>query len=272
MAVAKSKVGRFGLFLANPMVAKIDKVEEKGAPPCSYKGIISKTFFLLFLTVVGVLVYFLTHEFMPTSAVINVDNFIFNYIEAIIAFSSIILAAIGTFIVFKFVRSAHFFGMFYSLAEGYFLAFLFNAAGTDFLFTCLIAFGITILLVASMLLLYKSHLIKVDKKFFSCLITLIFVGIILSILVTIMSFIPVTKEYVKFITDNIGVVTICGALGIIVASLFLLVDFEVIDHSVEDNLPKKYEWLGAFALSFSVIELYLKVLNFVIRMMYQNSN
>ena len=45
MAVAKSKVGRFGLFLANPMVAKIDKVEEHGDPACSYKGIISKTFF-----------------------------------------------------------------------------------------------------------------------------------------------------------------------------------------------------------------------------------
>ncbi len=52
----------------------------------------------------------------------------------------------------------------------------------------------------------------------------------------------------------------------IIASLFLLVDFEVINYSIEAKLPKKYEWLSAFALSFSIIEIYIKIVNFILRL------
>ena len=33
--------------------------------------------------------------------------------------------------------------------------------------------------------------------------------------------------------------------------------------NVNDKLPKKYEWMAAFALSFTVIWLYLKVLDLI---------
>ena len=39
MAVVDSKVGRVGLFLANPMVAKINKVEESGVVDKIKEGI-----------------------------------------------------------------------------------------------------------------------------------------------------------------------------------------------------------------------------------------
>ena len=55
---------------------------------------------------------------------------------------------------------------------------------------------------------------------------------------------------------NIG----ASVLMVIIASLFLLVDFDTIKHAVDDELPKKYEWYAAFGLAFSVIWLFFKIL------------
>ena len=47
MAVTNRKVGKMGLFLANPMIAKLDKVEDADSDSVSAKGIAAKTFVLL---------------------------------------------------------------------------------------------------------------------------------------------------------------------------------------------------------------------------------
>lgn len=265
MAVVKSKIGKFGLFLANPMVAKMDKVSESGDPSCTAKGIILKTIFFLVLTIVGVSVFFATSSMVPTTYIENIDGYEINLIEAGIAFGSILLGLIGTIISFKFVRSSFFFGSIYSLGQGYGLSFLFHIFGYQYVYPCLIALGLTILIVLVMLFLYNIHLVKVEKKFVSCLTTLIVVGAILALGVFIMNNIPATKEYATFIIDNGIIIGIAGAVGIIIATLFLLVDFEVINHSIQSRLPKKYEWLSAFALSFSIIEVYFKIFNFIAR-------
>ncbi len=272
MAVVNSKVGRLGLFLANPMVAKIDKVKESGEPSSTAKGITKKTIFFLLLTVVGVLIYLLAHPYMSTAYTEMVEGYEVNLIEAGIAFGSLILGLLGTFICFKFVRSAFFFGSLYSFAQGYFLTFLFHALGEDFLFPCLVALSLTLLLVFTMLILYRLKWVRIDKKFSSCIATLVVVGVLLTIIVAILNAIPQTKEYVQFIVDNTVAITISGIVGIIFATLLLLVDFSVIDYSLQEKLPKKYEWLSAFALSFSVIELYLKILNFVLRFLQPSNN
>lgn len=265
MAVVESKVGRFGLFLANPMVAKINKVEESGEPSCTAKGISLKVIFFLLLTIAGVAIFFATSSMVPTTYMEQVEGYEVNLIEAAIAFGSIFIGLLGTFISFKFVRSSFLFGSIYSLGQGYGLAFLFHIFGYEFVYPGLIALGLTILIVLVMLFLYQAHIVKVEKKFLSCLATLIVVGALLALGVYVMTLIPATKEYADFIINNSIVISIAGAIGIIVATLFLLVDFEVINHSLQSKLPKKYEWLSAFALSFSIIEIYFKIFNFIIQ-------
>jgi uncharacterized YccA/Bax inhibitor family protein len=49
-------------------------------------------------------------------------------------------------------------------------------------------------------------------------------------------------------------------LYVLIASLFLLVDFDTIRRAVDDGLPKKYEWWASFGLAFSVIWLFFKIL------------
>ena len=52
----------------------------------------------------------------------------------------------------------------------------------------------------------------------------------------------------------------------LLASLFLISDFSVIDACVKEGYPKEYEWSAAFGLVFTVIWLYLKILDLLIRL------
>ena len=54
-------------------------------------------------------------------------------------------------------------------------------------------------------------------------------------------------------------------LGIVLASLFLVSDFSMIDTCVKEGYAKEYEWTAAFGLVFTVIWLYLKILELIIR-------
>lgn len=115
-----------------------------------------------------------------------------------------------------------------------------------------------------MLFLYHHKIINFNKKAISAIITLFVVDLVLGLIFYIFSFVPASKEYMDFMMNNLALVIIVESIGIVFATLLLLVDFTVIDHCINDKLPKKYEWLGAYALSFSIIELYLKILNLIL--------
>ena len=54
--------------------------------------------------------------------------------------------------------------------------------------------------------------------------------------------------------------------GILLASLFLICDFSMIDTCVKEGYAKEYEWSAAFGLVFTVIWLYLRILELVLRL------
>ena len=63
-----------------------------------------------------------------------------------------------------------------------------------------------------------------------------------------------------------------GAIaGIIIASLFLLADFNTVQYIVENGLPKKYEWIAAFGLVFTIVWIYFKVLDLLARAKNNNN-
>ena len=47
--------------------------------------------------------------------------------------------------------------------------------------------------------------------------------------------------------------------------LFLISDFSLIQTCVEEGYPKEYEWSAAFGLVFTVIWVYLKILDLLMR-------
>lgn len=265
MSVANTTSSKFVMFMMNPMVRKLDKVEETGSTHSTYGGITRKTLSLLLLTVVGAIIFFATNSLAPTAYNYVVEGYTINGMEAGIVAISLLLTAIGPWIAFKFVRTSMVLGSLYSLAQGYAVAFVCHVIGGDYIYPVLLAFGLTLVVVAVMLIIYRMKLISINKKFMSTVTTLFFTSIICSILVFISGLIPATRDIYNMIMDNSVIAIGAGLIGIAITCLFLLVDFEVITHCVEQKLPKKYEWLAAFALSFSIIALYFKILNLILR-------
>lgn len=120
------------------------------------------------------------------------------------------------------------------------------------------AVGLTFSVVIAMYLLYKFRVIKVTQK----LRSVIFVataGIALFYLVC----------WVLILTNNnVPAFVIEGsALGIgfslfvvALASLNLLLDFDMIEKGAEMGAPKYMEWYGAFGLLVTIVWLYLEIL------------
>ena len=265
MSTANTGMSKTNMFMMNPMVRKLDKVEEHADHHATYGGIIRKTLFLLLLTLVGAVVFFATNSLAPTSYNYVVEGYTINMFEGAIVVGSLALTLLFPLITFKFVKTSMLLGSFYSLAQGYALAFVCHVVGGDYAYPVALAFLLTIIIVATMLIIYRMKLININKKFMSVVSTLFFTMLISTALVMIAGMIPETKFIYDLIKENSILAIGSGVVGIVIVCLFLLVDFEVINHCVEEKLPKKYEWLAAFALSFSIIELYLKILNLILR-------
>ena len=93
-----------------------------------------------------------------------------------------------------------------------------------------------------------------------------------SIIVFILSLIPGTRPFVSSIMENGVFNIVASVLMIVIASLFLLVDFDTIRRSVDDGLPKKYEWYASFGLAFSVIWLFFKIRELLGKLKNNKSN
>ena len=121
------------------------------------------------------------------------------------------------------------------------------------------------LLVFAMAILYMSGLIKVTQKFKAVICTLFFTGILLGILMFVGSLIPATSAFFMAVADNMAIGIIGSIVFIVIACLMLIVDFDAIRNAVDRQLPKKYEWIAAFALVYTVINLYLKIFSLLSR-------
>ena len=128
------------------------------------------------------------------------------------------------------------------------------------------------LIILVMAILYSTGVIKVTKKFKMVMLTLFVTVIAGSLLTLAASLIPFTREIALAVTNNFAISIISSVIFIIIAALFLICDFDTIDHVVKDKLPKKYEWQAAFGLAFTVLWLYLKVLDIIITIAGRNKN
>ena len=115
-----------------------------------------------------------------------------------------------------------------------------------------------------MAILFTTGVVRVTKKFRMVMLTLFISVIAISLITLIASFIPFTRGIVSAIMGNFWVSVGISVIYIVIAALFLISDFAVIQSAVENQLPKKYEWQAAFGLAFTVLWIYLKVLQLLI--------
>ncbi|MCH1547781.1 MAG: Bax inhibitor-1/YccA family protein [Flavobacteriaceae bacterium] len=121
------------------------------------------------------------------------------------------------------------------------------------------AIGLTLCILASLLIAYRSGIIKATENF-KLGIFAATGGIFLIYLVSfIMSFFGTSFSVLS--PNNSSLMSIGISLFIVViASLNLVIDFDFIEEGAEKGAPKYMEWYGAFGLLVTLIWLYLEIL------------
>jgi uncharacterized YccA/Bax inhibitor family protein len=121
------------------------------------------------------------------------------------------------------------------------------------------AIGLTIAILASLLLAYRSGVIKATENFklgvFAAtggIFLLYMASIIMSFFGASISVLDPTNSSLMSIGISLFVV--------VIASLNLVLDFDFIEEGAEKGAPKYMEWYGAFGLLVTLIWLYLEIL------------
>nr|WP_238323480.1 Bax inhibitor-1/YccA family protein [Planococcus antarcticus] len=116
---------------------------------------------------------------------------------------------------------------------------------------------ITIGVLLSLLLVYKSGLIKVTQNFrmgVAAATGAIFLVYVISFIGGFFGFeIPFLHE-----SSPIGIGI--SVIIVIVAALNLVLDFDFIENAAHKQVPKYFEWYGAFGLLVTLVWLYLEIL------------
>ena len=271
METKQNKKTKRSFLSSNPVMRRLDGVDEMSdSAAASYGGITLKTIYFLLFSVVGIFVQLIMQNALATGNTfkINYEGFkvdIF-YGEAIALVVAVVLAIVFQLMAFFARKTTPVTGALYSITQGYIISFLiFTILGAyDMEYLGALALLITMLIVIIMAVLYSTGIIRVTQKFKLVLTVLFFTVVAVSLFTLIGYFVPFTRGIVTDIRQNFGFSVGFGIIFIIIASLFLICDFDTIDHVVNDKLPKKYEWQAAFGLSFTVLWLYLKVLDLII--------
>ena len=253
---------------SNPIMRRLDNVTEVDETnSATYKGIAVKTAFFLLFCVAGILLQLALVNTLSAGDLIEFsvrgfDVSMYSY-ELYALIGSVILAIVFQLLAFFAKATTPVTGALYCVTQGYMISFLIFKVLRGYEYLGALALAITLTIVLVMSILYATGAIRVTKKFKMVMLTLFVTSIASSILVFIGSLIPATRELVAAITGNIVFSLVSGVIFIIIAALFLICDFDTIDHVVSDKLPKKYEWAAAFGLAFTVLWLYLKVLDII---------
>ena len=258
---------------------RLDKVDEYDASrSATFGGIAVKTIYFLLFSVAGIILQLYLAKTLASgeTTTINYKGFeVSLYYKEVFALAGAVIAAIVFQLLAFFARpTTPVTGALYCVTQGYFISFLvFKVLGAYQLeYLGALALLITFLIVAVMAILYATGVIRVTKKF-KMVITTLFVTVIATSLFSFIGYlIPFTRPMVEAVRQNFAFSVIAGIIFIIIAALFLICDFDTIDHVVNDKLPKKYEWAAAFGLSFTVLWLYLKVLDLIITIAGKKKN
>lgn len=145
----------------------------------------------------------------------------------------------------------------YALLEGLFLGAISASYEAQYGGIVFQAVLLTIAVLISLLLIYKSGLIKVTQNFRIGVISA--TGAIF--LVYIVSFVGRFFGFtVPYLHDASPIGIAISVFIVIIAALNLVLDFDFIENAAARRTPKYFEWYGAFGLLITLIWLYLEIL------------
>jgi len=151
----------------------------------------------------------------------------------------------------------------YAVLQGLFLGGLSSFLNQAYPGIVLQAVGLTFGVALSLLVVYRSGLIKVSENFR--------LGIVAATggiaLVYLLSFgLRFFGLEMPFIHES-GVIGIGFSVFVVaIAALNLVLDFDFIEHGAESGAPKYMEWYGGFGLMVTLIWLYIEILHLLAKL------
>ncbi|MCA9290028.1 MAG: Bax inhibitor-1/YccA family protein [Phycisphaerales bacterium] len=243
-----------------------------GSETATVNGVIHKTFVLVGLAVGAGALGYSVGQTIPAAAWI-----------------SSLVALVVTMGVYFGLRSkperAKILGPIYALAEGFFLGAL-TAVFESMLAASKIAvpgglalqaFIVTASVMGAMLLLYRAGIIKPTARFQSVLST-VTLGITITYLISFaLSFFGISMPLIGLSGAMAGGQAAWIGLGLNVvilgvASLWLVIDFGLVEDTVRSGAPKDMEWYCGFALTVSLAWVYYEALKVCFRLALLLSN
>ena len=151
----------------------------------------------------------------------------------------------------------------YAILEGFFLGGISAIFESQYPGIVIQATGLTFGTLASLLVLYKTGIIKPTENFRLMVVSATMGIALLYVVSFIMS---MFGTGIGFIHDN-GIFGVGFSLFVVgIAALNLVLDFDFIEEGSEKNAPKYMEWFGAFALMVTLIWLYLEMLRLLAKL------
>lgn len=126
---------------------------------------------------------------------------------------------------------------------------------------------LTFVVLGAMLLLYITRMIRLTEKLWSVVLTATASVAVIYIIQIVASLFGRSIPAI-FTSSGLGIGF--SLLVILIAALNLIVDFNIIEDGARNHLPKMYEWIGAIGLMFSLVWLYVEILNLLAKMNSRN--
>lgn len=176
--------------------------------------------------------------------------------------SAVFALILGLIITFK-PKTASTLGFIYTIIEGCLIgiiSFIYEAEFQGIVFE---AVACTVLVLFTALLLYYKRIVKVTEKFRSIVII---AGSSLALLYIIVFVLNIFNIETPWFYDSSPLSIGISTVAVIIASVYLFLDFDFIEMGSEHRLDKYMEWYAAFGLMVTIIWLYLEILKLLAKL------
>jgi Predicted membrane protein len=160
-------------------------------------------------------------------------------------------------VIFK-KAAAPFLSPVYAVMEGMFLGYISLLFEKSYPGIVINAILLTIAVLFCMLAAYKSRLLVATPMFKKVVIISTFAIVIVYIVDILLGF--TTGSRVPLIHETSWIGILASLFIVVIASLNLIIDFDIIEKGARKGAPKYMEWYGAFILMITLVWLYLELL------------
>lgn len=249
--------------IAEPSTTPDGPVSGWSAKPMTVNGTISATATLLVLLLASASVGWINTG-GPREVVIG-NTVTYEYAIPMLAWAGLIVGIALVFLLMFRPQLARFVAPVYAIAQGFFVGAISRMYETFFDGIVVQAAGATIAVFATMLVLYRTRIIKVTDRFRRIVVTAT-IGVMVFYGVTLLIRLFAGPGSVSFLASPslLGIGFSIFVAGL--AAFNLALDFDFIERGVQQGLDKKFEWYAAFGLLVTIIWLYLELLRLIAKL------